>query len=334
MKNTGIAGLFFFTLLSVQVCNSFGQALSVGVGLGATGFLGDLGGANYIGRPFVFDLEKSLTKPAASLFLHYSISRRVSFKGGLTYTSVAGDDKLIQPTSMFSPEWFRWYRNLSFQSTIIEGAVTCEVNLKQFVPGSKRYRFAPYLFAGFGVFHFNPKTTYNGQLIELRPLHTEGEGFDSLGVKEYSLIQPVIPAGIGLRYNLSSSAMISFEYRNNFSFTDYIDDVSKKYVSQSQFNQYFSDPATAALAFDVSARSDELDPEGIYAVTTAPGQQRGDKNKDQYEIFQVSLSFILFNNTMGSSGFSSRRIYAHRVKHTDDMFRHKPGKQYYYNKTK
>lgn len=333
MRKISVA-ILLLSLFSLQCSTCFGQSLEAGIGLGATGFLGDLGGANYIGRPFVFDLEKSLTKPAASLFLRYTVSRRIAFKTSLTYTSVAGDDKLIQPTSQFSPEWFRWYRNLSFQSNIFEGALTCEFNLKQFDPGSRRTRFAPYLLAGFGVFHFNPKALYNGQLVELQPLHTEGEGFDSLGVKEYSLTQPVIPVGIGFHYNLSANAIFSFEYRNNFTFTDYIDDVSKSYVSQSQFDQYFSNPATAALAFDISARSDELDPEGIYAATTAPGQQRGDKNKDQYVMLQASISILLFSNNVSGSGFGNKHIFAHRVKSGHDMFRHKPGKQYYYNKSK
>jgi len=33
-------------------------------------------------------------------------------------------------------------------------------------------------------FHFNPKTEYNGTTVELRPLHTEGEGFPGSDVKE------------------------------------------------------------------------------------------------------------------------------------------------------
>ncbi len=330
MRTRGLAGLLLLIGLCLHTSNSRSQALEVGIDAGITGFLGDLGGANYIGRPFLFDLETSLTKPAGSLHFRYYLGGLFAVKGSLTYTGVAGNDSLIQPTADFSPEWYRWYRNLSFQSTVLEGALTGELNFKRFEPGSKRYRIAPYVLAGIGVMHFNPKTSYNGNLVELQPLHTEGQGFDSLNVKPYSLTQPVFPVGIGLRYNISENLLFGFELRNYFTLTDYMDDVSSSYVAPDQFYKYFSDPNVASLAYELSRRSEEKDPEELNGYVTAPGQQRGDANKDQYFTMQVSLSYLLFSNSMSSSGFGKRNlIFAHRIKRTHQMFNHTKNKSFF-----
>ncbi|MEO6165918.1 MAG: DUF6089 family protein [Chitinophagales bacterium] len=324
MKRNCILRLMLLSAFCLQASFSHSQALEIGIDGGITGFLGDLGGANYIGRPLFFDLETSLLKPAGSLHFRYYAGRRFSVKGSFTYSGLAGNDSLITPTTEFSPEWYRWYRNLSFQSNILEGTITGELNLKRFEPGSKRDRFAPYILGGIGIMHFNPKTFYNGNLVELQPLHTEGQGFDSVDHKPYSLIQPVFPVGFGLRYNISETFIFGFEYRNYFTLTDYIDDVSTEYVSQDKFTNYFSDPAAAALAYELSVRSDEIDPEGINGYITGPGQQRGDGNKDQYLMIQVSLSYLISNNSTSSQGFGKRKSsYPHHVKDTKQMFKRK-----------
>ncbi|MBK6481607.1 MAG: hypothetical protein IPG01_00405 [Chitinophagaceae bacterium] len=335
MRLSGFRRLLLLSAFLLQASYSQSQSMDIGISTGLTGFLGDLGGANYIGRPFFFDLETSLMKPLGALHFRYYAGDYFSIRGSFTYSGVAGNDSLIQPTSEFSPEWFRKYRNLSFQSSLIEGAITAELNFKRFQPGSKRYRIAPYLLAGIGVMHFNPKTEYNGALVELYPLHTEGQGFDSLDRKTYSLTQPVFPVGLGLRYNISSTLIFGFEFRNYFTLTDYIDDVSTEYASQADFYANFSDPATAALAYELSVRSDELDPEGIYDYITAPGQQRGDSENDQYFMIQISLSYLIFNNSVSSSGFGKRNfIFPHRVKAGNQMFNHIKGKQFYRNKSR
>jgi hypothetical protein len=312
-------------LISLVIHKGWAQQYDLGIELGISGFYGDLGGANYIGRPLFFDLEKTLMKPAAGLHFRYYFNRRISARTTFSYTEVAGDDKLIQPRQEFSPEWFRWYRNLNFQSHIIEGTFILEANLIFFEPGSKRYRFAPYVLGGLGLFHFNPQALYSGELIDLKPLRTEGQGFLGTGVQEYSLLQPVIPLGIGLRYNISGSIIFGLEYRTNFTFTDYVDDVSGHYVAQEDFNKFFTDPSTAALAYDLSVQSEGMDPDGTLAYITGPNQQRGDaKDKDHYFLMQVSFSYLLFNNNAAASGFNKRRmIYPRKVWRTDQMFKNK-----------
>jgi hypothetical protein len=298
-------------MLCLPCLSARSQGWDLGIDLGASGFLGDLGGANYIGRPLFFDLETSLVRPATSLHARFYMSSRFALKGSFTYTIVQGDDGLIQPKEEYSPEWYRWYRNLSFQSDILEGSVTAELNFTRFDLGSKRNRFAP-TFLRDRCFSFQPENIVQRILVELKPLRTEGQGFDSLGRKEYSLTQPVIPVGLGFRYNISSTPDFWFRIPAHPHFTDYIDDVSTTYVSQDAFNNYFqNDPLTAQTAYDLSVRADEKSDYPLNGSIVAPGEQRGDPTKkDSYILLQVSFSYIIVNNSKYSSGFGrSHRYY-------------------------
>lgn len=288
---TVFAIIFLSPLLRAQLP----AKVDLGLTVGSTLFFGDLGGANYIGRPLFFDLESSLTKPVVMLHYHYQKSKKVGLKFQAAYTAVAGDDKLIQPKEQFAPEWFRWYRNLNFQSKIWEVSGQFEYYLTKYQTGSMQYRVGPYIFAGVGVMHMNPKANYNGSLVALQPLHTEGQGFDGIDAKEYMLYQPVFPIGVGIRYNVSPDFVIGFEYGDRKTFTDYMDDVSTSYVAQSDFNNYFANDAiSATMAYDLSVRSDEIDPEGIYSDVTAPGQQRGDPtDKDHFIYVGFSFNYVL-----------------------------------------
>src|SRR5204862_362594 len=78
-------------------------------------------------------------------------------------------------------------RNLSFKTNIQELSIGAEFNLVD----PQIYLQVPYVFAGIGVFHFNPFTYDNdGNKTYLKPLSTEGEGLsDYPARKNYSIIQ-------------------------------------------------------------------------------------------------------------------------------------------------
>ena len=82
-------------------------------------------------------------------------------------------------------------------------------------PEDVQGRLRPYGLIGLGVFHFNPQGSLsdgrgNTYWYDLRPLHTEGEGWVA-GSKEYSLTQLNIPMGFGVKYFLSEDVNISAE---------------------------------------------------------------------------------------------------------------------------
>ncbi len=178
-------------------------------------------------------------------------------------------------------------RNFSFRSSIDEVSLTAEfypLSLIDFASGLPR--FSPYIFGGIGYFAFNPQTYYKGFWINLQPLHTEGEGFAEYpNVHNYSLSQINIPAGIGLKYELSAIFTISGEIEYRFLETDYLDDVSKKFINPSLFSKYLS-PIDAQLAQVLYSRRYEVQPR--YMPNIGSARASNDYN-DAYYSFNFKL---------------------------------------------
>jgi hypothetical protein len=169
---------------------------------------------------------------------------------------------------------------LSFQSDIYELAGGLEFTYLPFFLGSDKYIGTAYILAEIGMFHMNPKTEYNGDLIELQSLGTEGQGSSLSNKKNYSLTQLCVPLGVGVKFALGKKATLNFEYGIRKTFTDYLDDVgSNTYV----------DVATLAtengpLAASLSNRS--LD-------GSRYGKRGNSNTKDWYSFFGAMLTFRL-----------------------------------------
>ena len=91
-------------------------------GFGISNFLGELGGRNQIGSPFVWDLELSQTRPAASIAFRYYIARKQALRLRATYGVLAGNDNLTE-------EPYRMNRNLNFKSDVVELSLVYEIHL-------------------------------------------------------------------------------------------------------------------------------------------------------------------------------------------------------------
>jgi hypothetical protein len=159
-------------------------------------------------------------------------------------------------------------------------------------------RLRPYGVLGLGLFHFNPQGTYTDPntgtttWVDLRPLHTEGEGFPGYG-PEYSLTQINIPMGVGVKYFFSDNVNLSFEIVHRKTFTDYIDDVSKNYIDPNLFYKYLS-PTLAPIAVAMSNKSID----GYSTPNYTPGSKRGDPSQnDAYFTAQFKLGIRLNNNS-------------------------------------
>jgi len=260
--------------------------------IGATQFLGDVGGRNQIGSDWFFDLDAASTRYVANVGFRYKISQYVSAKGGLSFGEVYGNDKYTQ-------EPFRNNRNIHFRSPIVELAGQVEVSWMREQIGSrykirrvrgrgrKGSRVYVYGFAGVALLYMNPMAKFEGKWHSLKKLHTEGQTFVP-SRKEYSNWQFTIPFGIGMKYAVDKKSSIGLEYGLRKTFTDYMDDVSTTYVyTQEGYNR---DPSAGdriinALDYDDVARaladpSLAPVPEGVEAFegacSTCPGQQRGD----------------------------------------------------------
>lgn len=260
------------------------QRYEFSFGLGVSNFLGELGGANQIGTHYFRDLEFSQTRLAAAVGLRYKLSNYFAFKSNLTYGRVSGDDALTD-------EKFRSYRNLRFFSDIYEFNINFEGAFQQEqighryrlkrVKGLRGYEIYTYAFVGAGVFYFDPKTELHGQVYRLRDFRTEGQGLVP-SRKEYSLLQFVIPLGVGFKYTIDRTWGVGLELGIRKTFTDYIDDVSTTYFDFAAYTDQV-EPLTLVLA----DRSDMTQPN-----ITSPGNQRGDPRfKDSYMFAIFSLNY-------------------------------------------
>ena len=266
------------------------QRYEFALGVGATNFLGDLGGADQIGTHYFKDFEWSMTRIAAAVNLRYKLSEFFALNSHFTYGRVAGDDKLTK-------EFFRNYRNLNFWSDIYELNINFEGAFQQEqighryrlkrVKGIKAYEIYTYLFGGIGVFYFDPKTRFNGETVRLRPLGTEGQGFVPTR-KKYSEIQFCIPLGIGFKYTLDRKWGVGLELGIRKTFTDYIDDVSRTFFDYYYWEQKYGS-AKATYINSIADRSSHDHP-----YITAPGAQRGQpRYKDSYMFAIFSINYKL-----------------------------------------
>lgn len=269
--------------------------MEIGFRLGSSHFLGDLGGQEGIGRPFLRDTDIKMLRPAIGIFGRWNIGRYFSMRLDLNYLQVAGDDKLAGNSKDYTPQifapddaWFRWYRNLNFRSRIIELLTVAEIVPYTFRLNAEN-ELLPYGFFGVGLFHFNPQGLYNGRWIDLQPLSTEGQGFVE-GRKPYKRTQLCLPMGLGIKWKLKKSWMIGLEVNHRLTFTDYIDDVSTDYIHPQVFIDNMR-PERAAIAIAMANRSVEIDPLGLRSNISAPRQQRGDpKDNDSYYSITITLS--------------------------------------------
>ena len=264
----------------------------MGASLGLMNCLTDLGGRTDVGQKYFKDINLGNSQLAGSVFFATNYKYAVGLRLEGTFGKVkANDNSLakVKPTT-----YGRYERNLSFKSTIIEIMLAMEIHpryiFKKYKAGEKLPRLSPYFMGGIGYFSFNPQAMYNGKWIDLKPLHTEGQGFPEFpDRKAYKLKQFNFPLGAGIKYKVTPLCNASIECVYRTLSTDYLDDVSTAYVDQDLFSHYLTG-AELEYALLLNDRQRELDPNH----TTNVGWQRGNSNKnDAYFTvnFKVSLIF-------------------------------------------
>lgn len=252
--------------------------------LGATQFLGDLGGRDRIGtQKSLIDIDWNMTRMGIGAGYRFRFHPMWAWSTQLYAGMLRGDDANTN-------EIVRRSRNLHFRSPIVEfsNRIECivyaneRVGARYKIQGLKGFKTSSevvYLFTGISGFFFNPQMNINGAWTNLQPLRTEGQGLTG-GVDEYGRINIAIPFGVGFKIGIGQYWRIGMEFIYNKTFTDYIDDVSGNYF----------DPAVLAA---------EIGPNAAFASNPsienhnwfAPGQQRGNPNdKDAYFFTNIVLT--------------------------------------------
>jgi hypothetical protein len=257
------------------------------------------GFANYFG-----DLQsKAYTTQQSHLAvgagLQYDLTGHFSLLTNLTYGNVGASDAYnLQPDLKA--------RNLSFQTSIIEWNVLAEYNLLDL----NDHKFTPYIFAGLAVYHFNPFAYDSlGKKVDLQPLSTEGEGLTQYpDRKPYALTQLAIPFGGGIKFRVSDRVVLAYEIGLRKLFTDYLDDVSTRYVDQTTLLN-----ARGPEAVEMAYRGNEVKGSGA-GVYPADGTVRGNPgHKDWYYTSGIRVSIDLNTKSL-SAHRRNRGVYDCPVK--------------------
>lgn len=264
--------------LSTSISTLFAQDGTVlegdfGITAGFAHYFGDLNTRARINRP----------KPALGIFYKKQFNNYLGVRVSAHYMQVGYSD-------IYSKNEYQRLRNLSFNSDIWEFAVQGEFNFFKFMPNEPGYTFTPYVSLGLGAFSYNPYAYLNNEKIFLRPLGTEGQNINYVGVdgktrKPYGSMSLCVPIGAGIKYNVNEKVNIFFQVTNRLTLTDYLDDVSTTYVGFDKFDVLPNGkPSEAALLQD---RSYELG-----TTIGLEGRQRGwSKQRDQYLTAEFGVSF-------------------------------------------
>ena len=267
--------ILLFTLVEVAIAQTdyaTVQQGEFGITAGAAHYFGDLNTRAQLNRP----------KPAIGVFYRKQFNNYLALRVSAHYAQVGYSD-------IYSKNAYQQARNLSFNSDIVEFAVSGDFNFFKFVPGDPEFSFTPYATIGVGIFSYNPYAYLNGKKVFLRPLGTEGQNIGYLGAdgkkrSPYGSTALCVPIGLGLKYSLNNNLTISFQIAERLTTTDYLDDVSSTYVGIDKFPAVNGAPSVAGILQDRSFEKG--------AVIGTEGKQRGwSKQKDQYIIAEIGLSF-------------------------------------------
>ncbi|MEO6135745.1 MAG: hypothetical protein ABIP35_11370 [Ginsengibacter sp.] len=259
----------------------------VGGSFGFMNAMTDLGGRNGLGKKGLKDFNIQTTDICGGLFFSVMFQNTIGLRVEGTFGRVSGYDSILKKPD----EQERFLRNLSFRSPIAEVVLVGEFHPFEMFVNYNEDRHppvvSPYLLAGIGYFHFKPQAKINGNYVDLQPLHTEGQGFPEYpNVKEYKLNAWNFPLGIGARYDLSPILNVRAELLFRALSTDYLDDISGRYIEPSVFANHLSgiDLTHAILLNDRHKPG---------AQTAHPGGIRGKDRTDSYLTFSFKLGLTL-----------------------------------------
>jgi hypothetical protein len=268
--------------------------LELSAGIGMVNFLGELGGANDIGRSFIADFEFDALRPNFQIGARFRWNRFLASKAFVQYGWITGNDA-------WTRDQFRNSRNLYFRSHLLDFGSTMEFYFLPQLPTKGRYKrrglqarqgrpVLGYISTGVTGFWFDPTAVdANGVAHSLQPLGTEGQ-FIFPTRSPYNRVQIAIPIGLGFQFRLSDDFSLDVEISYRKTFTDYIDDVSMTYVDKDLFSNDL-----AAYFMDRGLWQDETDPGNPNTHEVfGPGQQRGNpQDNDAILYMNFSLTWKL-----------------------------------------
>lgn len=280
---------------------------TVGIGGGSSHYFGDL--SPY--RTFYYGIYSNV-RWNGTINYQVQLNPKFSARAAFTYARIFGNDatyggKLADSKPAVQNQRLR---NLHFRNDMMEFTA---MGLYSFKPLDLRKRkgdplsWSPYVGLGIGIASNNPKA--RGNILHNGALQSEIRDWESLRamnneipVKSYSAVVPVIPLSLGLKTLITPNLILGIEGSLRFTFSDYLDDVSKGNYSNGSLSyradeDYFAltgKPRTASFM-----KAANLDPN----VTLSPSMYadqvesrtgvRGSGKPDMYILTQITLNYII-----------------------------------------
>lgn len=261
----------------------------IGGSIGLMNCLTDLGGKRGIGARFFKDYNFGNNELAGGIYFsalyRYSIGLRLEY----TFGRISANDNVLTGVTDIAKE--RFNRNLDFKSSIRDLALIAELHpIFCFIDWPARDdippKWSPYISGGVSYFTFNPQTKVGSRWVDLQPLSTEGQGFKEYpDRKVYRLKETSYIMGAGIKYELDPLINIRLDFVHRFANTDYIDDVSTRYVDPNVYANYFSGTRlTNALLLN----------DRQIVRKTGPGGKRGSpRENDGFFTFNLKIGLVL-----------------------------------------
>jgi hypothetical protein len=284
-------------LFNIPTCLIHAQFQEIQIGIGSSNYYGDLNTTKKNVLQPITEHNAFIINASYSLGYRYHFDEFYSIGAQFNIMSLSGYDSDNYSKGFENVGYYRYLRNLSFYTDLYE--ISTQLTYEPLRDEKRWFNFkwfpSPYVSAGIGLFHYNPRTMYNGKEYELQPLGTEGQGLPGQQDK-YSLTQVSFPVTLGLKvYNPNRRFAISMDFSYRLTTTDYLDDVSGLYYNKNNFDKYY-DAQTATLVKALSDRRIEVDPTDKYKYITSENQMRGNSNEnDGFITMQLKFSYF-FNH--------------------------------------
>jgi hypothetical protein len=302
MKSRCLCGLFYaFAAFLGSFSTSLGQFSEYGSNIYSTMYIGDLTHQN----TFIYSIR-------AGVGAHFRrhLTRNLSIRSDINLARISGSDNspyvrsqtrlgryseffvvndAQQLISSYDPNIY--LRNLSFRSILSEATFIFEWKFRELMINSSQPRANFYFFGGASVFYFNPEAQSDSGDLKWFPLKTfttEGQGTVFYpNVKSYRSTQIAVPLGLGVRWTLNKFYRFSTELGYRITFTDYLDDVSGKYVDPLKIVGTHGNRAGEFVD-----RSSQLHP--YLAGYFKEGSPRGSRGNDAYLFLGFSISRVIY----------------------------------------
>ncbi len=279
---------------------------SLGVTTGLSDLWGDVGTKSPIdhyGNSEYWGNTKYMGGVYIRYAFHPAIAARLSANFGTLYAHDNWNKSKAEAATSYNDDAVqRYVRNQDIRTRVWEGTLMAEFTPRRLNEESRgaRRRFQPYLMAGIGAMNYRPQSTWtsrpgvsaggHGQYVDIHNLHIEGDGwkFDGAAEREERW-QLVIPAGLGVRWDLGTRLGLGLEYLYRFTRTDMLDGVSNKYLPANYYTAQMPG-GSAVQAIDIADKSWQVLESETFRHQ--PGELRGDpSNNDAFSTISVNFYF-------------------------------------------